>query len=281
MEDEGYVFINRDIRRHWLWSDATRLRWWLDLLMMAAQMPESRMVRGEVIRLECGQLLASIRYLAGRWNVNFRTVGRFINALEIDRLLTRKVTHQNSIITIHNFKELQEMFYPCVTHQVQHGIHHEVQQQIQHKVQHEVQHEVQQNKGTHAGAGACADTYIVEKNNIEYNIPSFLPSKEEKNFFKILKSQEMWKNEVAKKFNITVEEVDRLIDEYNSWATIYEKKFESIAELKTAFARWQNKNVRMKTKGGAANGGTKQPKAERGGDPRRRVEPTDDPDAFN
>lgn len=32
----GWIKINRKIIEHWLWQDAERLKWWLDLLFMAS-----------------------------------------------------------------------------------------------------------------------------------------------------------------------------------------------------------------------------------------------------
>lgn len=32
----GWIKISRKINEHWLWEDANKLKWWIDLLLMAA-----------------------------------------------------------------------------------------------------------------------------------------------------------------------------------------------------------------------------------------------------
>ena len=32
----GWIKISRELPKHWIWQDAERLKWWLDLLLMAS-----------------------------------------------------------------------------------------------------------------------------------------------------------------------------------------------------------------------------------------------------
>lgn len=59
----GWIKINRKIIEHWLWQDAERLKWWLDLLFMASWEERKTTHDAHLITLQRGQMVASIGYL--------------------------------------------------------------------------------------------------------------------------------------------------------------------------------------------------------------------------
>ena len=63
----GWIKISRSIAEHWLWKDAEILKWWLDLLLMAAWKEHKELVGRQLVSLEKGQLIASLAYLCKRW----------------------------------------------------------------------------------------------------------------------------------------------------------------------------------------------------------------------
>lgn len=101
MEKQGWIAISRSLREHWLWQDAERLKWWIDLRMMAAYEERITYIRGHKITLHSGQIVAGVDYLAERWGRNKRTVMRFLQMLEREGMINRSVMHNSvAIITV-------------------------------------------------------------------------------------------------------------------------------------------------------------------------------------
>nr|WP_294713472.1 DNA replication protein DnaD [Prevotella sp.] len=104
----GWIKINRKIIEHWLWQDAERLKWWLDLLFMASWEERKTTHDAHLITLQRGQMVASIGYLKDRWGKNHQTILKFLKTLETEGMITRKVLYrQTAIITICNYESYQ------------------------------------------------------------------------------------------------------------------------------------------------------------------------------
>ena len=108
---QGYIKISRAIQEHWIWHNAEHLKWWLDLLIMAAWKDTETLKRG--------QLRASIRYLQERWarydengkpldKPSKDTVSAYIAELERGTLIrTLKHRKWGTLITIVNYERYQ------------------------------------------------------------------------------------------------------------------------------------------------------------------------------
>lgn len=106
---DGWIKINRKIAEHWLWQDAERLKWWLDLLFMAAWEDKEVLHDAHKFTLHRGQMIASISFLAERWGRNNNTVIKYLKLLEAENMIIRKVLHrQTAIITICNYESYQD-----------------------------------------------------------------------------------------------------------------------------------------------------------------------------
>ena len=66
--DVGFIHLHRKLRNHWVWQDPELLKAWLDLLLGANWQDEARLVRGKLVRIQRGQMLASERFLSERCN---------------------------------------------------------------------------------------------------------------------------------------------------------------------------------------------------------------------
>ena len=100
----GWIKISRSIAEHWLWKDAEILKWWLDLLLMAAWKEHKELVGRQLVSLEKGQLIASLAYLCKRWKRSRPMVESFISNLEQDGMIAKAVYNNVSIITIVNYE---------------------------------------------------------------------------------------------------------------------------------------------------------------------------------
>lgn len=104
-----WVMVNKKIVKHWLWEDAERLKWWLDLLIMAASEDMDVMSDAKQVHITKGQILASVSYLSRRWSRSAPTIIKFLKMLERDKMISRDVVGRNTaIITILNTAERPE-----------------------------------------------------------------------------------------------------------------------------------------------------------------------------
>lgn len=107
----GWIKISRDIVNHWLWQDAERLKWWFDLLLMAAWEDRQTMHDAHLFTLRRGQMVASVSYLSDRWGKSHPTIIRFLKMLEDEGMIYRQTLYrQTPIITICNYDKYQVAF---------------------------------------------------------------------------------------------------------------------------------------------------------------------------
>lgn len=103
----GWIKISRELPEHWIWRDADRLKWWLDLLLMAAWEDSKQLVGSRLIEIKRGQLVASISYLVKRWGINHNTVISFLKTLKDEGMIVKTSIANVSIITICNYEKYQ------------------------------------------------------------------------------------------------------------------------------------------------------------------------------
>lgn len=103
----GWIKISRELPEHWIWRDADRLKWWLDLLLMAAWEDSKQLVGSRLIEIKRGQLVASISYLVKRWGINHNTVISFLKTLKDEGMIVKTSIANVSIITICNYEKHQ------------------------------------------------------------------------------------------------------------------------------------------------------------------------------
>lgn len=103
----GWIKISRELPEHWIWQDADRLKWWLDLLFMASWEDSKQLVGSRLVEIKRGQLIASISYLVKRWGINHNTVIAFLKMLQDERMITKTSQSNISIITVCNYERYQ------------------------------------------------------------------------------------------------------------------------------------------------------------------------------
>lgn len=102
---KGWIKINRAIAEHWIYQDAERLKWWLDLLFLASP-TDRRIVCGAcAFTLGRGQIMTSAVSLSHRWGKDRRTVSKFLKLLEDEKMIEKKVMYTRmSIVTICDYE---------------------------------------------------------------------------------------------------------------------------------------------------------------------------------
>lgn len=103
----GWIKIDTEIAKHWLWQDAERLKWWLDILFMAAWKDRKQLVGKQLVALRRGQFIASLSFLCKRWGRSRSMVEPFLNLLQEEEMISKEVGNNISIITVLNYDKYQ------------------------------------------------------------------------------------------------------------------------------------------------------------------------------
>ena len=115
-----YIKISRSIAEHWLWADAERLKWWLDLLLLASRKDHKALIGGNLVEIKRGQLYVSQRHLQERWakrnsegaiisKPTSRTIWKFLSLLESESMIAiQKQHHLATLVIISNYAQYQE-----------------------------------------------------------------------------------------------------------------------------------------------------------------------------
>lgn len=105
----GWIKLDRSITDHWLWESKpfSPAQAWIDLLMMAAHSTGTREWKGSFIVQHRGEVFTSMVALADRWGWSYKKVGRYIRALEGDKMVQRGDLPKGIRLTIENYTKFQ------------------------------------------------------------------------------------------------------------------------------------------------------------------------------
>lgn len=106
MADKGWIALHRNIRDHWLYQEKrvfSKYEAWLDLLMDANHQNNKFLFGDQLIEVNRGEFITSVRQLCERWGWSNTKVNRFLKMLENDQMLIRKSDSQKTVITIVNY----------------------------------------------------------------------------------------------------------------------------------------------------------------------------------
>lgn len=110
MSGKGYIKLYRQIQDCWIWfadEKFSKAQAWVDLLMLANHSDKKIYFNGEVINIERGQNLTSIRALSERWGWSKDSVSRFLKLLENDGMITKICDTHRTLITVMNYEVFQ------------------------------------------------------------------------------------------------------------------------------------------------------------------------------
>ena len=125
----GWVKIHRSIQDHWIWEDPVKLKWWLDLIMMANHQENKILINGELVIVSSGERHTSEDKLATRWGVSRNTVRKFLTLLEKDGMISMKKSRQTgTTYKVLNYNVYQG-FSEEKKHQTAQRIEHQTAQQ--------------------------------------------------------------------------------------------------------------------------------------------------------
>ena len=204
----GWIKISRDIATHWLWHDAERLKWWLDLLFLAAWERKRQLVGKQLVILQKGQLIASLSFLCKRWGRSRTMVEPYLNILNKEGMIDKEVSRNISIITILNYEK----------YQAYNGVYLEADLTPDNTSGY-TQPNAQNDAYLNADSDADPDAHL-DATNKEYKEYKELSSttttcaREDLNIIQELKTAQIWLEQMAMRFHIGIDEVRKRLDDF-------------------------------------------------------------------
>ena len=223
----GWIKISRKIANHWLWQDAERLKWWLDLLFLAAWEDKQVLHDSHLFVLRRGQIIASISFLSERWGKSHPIIIKFLRLLEGEDMIKRSTIYrQTSILTICNYEKYQCNDDSTLNTQIDSIVDRQNDEKIRGKVDKPIS-EVNIIKSDILGykgemkVDTIVDSqvYTIVDGNKEYknnNSISISSKGESKNlkFIEELKNAQIWLEQMAMRFHIPIDEIVRRLDDF-------------------------------------------------------------------
>jgi hypothetical protein len=105
--ETGYISLFRSIRKHWIWQDAEKLKWWLDILLEVNHKPQKVLIGGKLIECKRGQSLNSLLTWAKRWRTNVSKVRRFLYLLKSDSMVVLENVSKTTRLTVCKYDSYQ------------------------------------------------------------------------------------------------------------------------------------------------------------------------------
>jgi hypothetical protein len=99
----GFIKVFRSIRKHWLWKDSERLKWWIDILLEVNHSPQKVIIKGTLFDCDRGQSLQSLQTWAKAWRVSIKRVRTFFELLEKDQMIVTKSVGKTTRLTVCNY----------------------------------------------------------------------------------------------------------------------------------------------------------------------------------
>ena len=106
--EQGWIKLHRSIYNHWLWKEDTKLKWWLDLLLMANHTTRKILLGNQLFEIPRGSLHTSVTKLTARWQADKKTVKRFLDLLQKDSMISYTTTSKGTTINISNYNDFQD-----------------------------------------------------------------------------------------------------------------------------------------------------------------------------
>lgn len=104
--DRGYIKVYRDIWDHWIWkSDRPfdEFHAWIDLIMLVNHEDKQVLFDGNLVAVEKGSTITSIRKLAVRWGWSRNHVSDFLDLLEKEQMIQQNRATKKTALKVLNY----------------------------------------------------------------------------------------------------------------------------------------------------------------------------------
>lgn len=99
----GYIRVYRSLKKHWLWHDANRLKWWLTILMEVNHTDKKILIQGTLIDCLRGQSLNSIETWSKLFRCSIQQVRTFFSLLKKDGMIELEGMQKTTRLTVCNY----------------------------------------------------------------------------------------------------------------------------------------------------------------------------------
>ena len=101
----GWIKLDRKLLDHWIWQKKpfSEGQAWVDLLLLANHEDRKFISGSQLIDGKRGCVYKSVLFLSHRWGWDRKKVKRFLDALQLDGMITQNSTAQGTTITIWNY----------------------------------------------------------------------------------------------------------------------------------------------------------------------------------
>ena len=103
----GWISLQRDVRKHWIWEDPVKFHRWVDILMSANYQSGKVNIGMDLFECDRGQTIVSLSSWSRRWRVSKSTVHHFFKLLERDGMIKLENLKKTVRITICNYDDYQ------------------------------------------------------------------------------------------------------------------------------------------------------------------------------
>lgn len=108
---QGFIKLHRKLQDCWIWEidkPFDERSAWIDLLLSANHTDVKIPFNGELVLVERGQFITSVRKLSEKWKWNKDKVLKFLRLLESDKMIKRDSDKFRTLITIENYDIYQD-----------------------------------------------------------------------------------------------------------------------------------------------------------------------------
>ena len=110
MKNNGYISLYRSIQSNFIWNDKpfARGQAWIDLLLRASYEERSFIYNNQIINLDVGELITSIKKLSDDWGWSRDKVTRFLKCLADASMISYQTDTHKTVIKVLNFNDFQD-----------------------------------------------------------------------------------------------------------------------------------------------------------------------------
>jgi hypothetical protein len=103
----GHISLFRSIRKHWIWKDPVKLKWWIDVLLEVNHKDRKVLIGSQLVLCKRGECIVSILTWSKRWRTTRSSVRRFFALLESDSMIVLKSDTKTTHLTVCNYDSYQ------------------------------------------------------------------------------------------------------------------------------------------------------------------------------
>jgi DNA replication protein DnaD len=104
-KSKGFIALYRSIQDHWIWQDDvfSRGQAWIDLLLLANYSENKALMDGQLVKVERGEHITSIRKLSERWRWSRTKTKAFLDLLQEDQMIKYKSDTKKTVVKVLNY----------------------------------------------------------------------------------------------------------------------------------------------------------------------------------